>query len=56
MKSPKPHSTLNEHLTRIYHLLFVLTIGLGVGNIVYLSFQPETRRRMCYFSAGYSMW
>ena len=49
MKSPKPHSTLNEHLTRIYHLLFVLTIGLGVGNIVYLSFQPQTTAHVLFF-------
>ena len=49
MKSPKLHSTLNEHLTRIYHLLFVLTIGLGVGNIVYLSFQPETTAHVLFF-------
>ena len=49
MKSPKPHSTLNEHLTRIYYLLFVLTIGLGVGNIVYLSFLPETTAHVLFF-------
>ena len=49
MKQPKPHSTLNEHLTRIYYLLFVLTIGLGVGNIVYLSFLPDTTVHALFF-------
>ena len=46
---PKPHSTLNEHLRRIYYLLFVLTIGLGVGNMVYLSFLPETTAHILFF-------
>lgn len=49
MKIPKPHSTLHAHLTRIYYLLFVLTIGLGVGNMIYLTFQPETTAHVLFF-------
>ena len=49
MKPPKPNSTLHRHLTQIYYLLFVLTIGLGIGNIVYLSFLPETTAHGLFF-------
>ena len=49
MKPNKSHSKLNEQLTRVYYLLFVLTIGLGVGNMVYLSFLPETSAHVLFF-------
>ena len=49
MKQAKPHSTLHAHLTRIYYLLFVLTIGLGIGNMLYLSFLPETTAHILFF-------
>jgi hypothetical protein len=49
MTPPKPHSALHGHLTGIYYLLFALTIGLGIGNIVYLSFLPETTMHALFF-------
>ena len=49
MNQPKPQP--NEHLTRIYYLLLVLTIGLGIGHMVYLSFLPETNVHALVFSA-----
>ena len=49
MKPPKPKSYLHRYLTRMYYLLFVLTIGLGIGNIVYLSFQPEMSVHALFF-------
>ena len=49
MKPPKPQSYLHRYLTRMYYLLFMLTIGLGIGNIVYLSFQPEMSVHALFF-------
>lgn len=49
MKKPNAHPTLHEHLKRIYYLLFVLTIGLGIGNVVYLSILPETTMPTIFF-------
>ena len=37
----KKQRTLHDSLQRIYVVLFILTIGIGVGNIVYLLYQPN---------------
>lgn len=51
MKNPKIQRTLHQSLQRIYYLLFVLTIGLGIGNVAYLYFQPGTRINALLFCA-----
>ena len=49
MTNPKTPHTLHGHLKRIYYLLLMLTIGLGIGNVVYLSFLPETTMHALFF-------
>ena len=41
MKKQQPNRTLNQSLRRIYYALFVLTIGIGTGNVIYLWHQPN---------------
>ena len=41
MKKQQPNRTINQSLKRIYYALFVLTIGIGTGNVVYLYYQPN---------------
>lgn len=41
MKKQRPNRTLNQSLRRIYYALFVLTIGIGTGNVIYLWHQPN---------------
>ena len=49
MQHIKHHHTQSNLLQRIYYLLFVLTIGLGIGNIVYLYFQSNTTMHTLFF-------
>ena len=49
MQHIKHHHTHSNLLQRIYYLLFVLTIGLGIGNIVYLYFQSNTTMHTLFF-------
>lgn len=49
MQHNKHHHTHSNLLQRIYYLLFVLTIGLGIGNIVYLYFQSNTTMHTLFF-------
>ena len=41
MKKQQPNRTLNQSLRRIYYALFVLTISIGTGNVIYLWHQPN---------------
>ena len=41
MKQQPPNRTINQSLKRLYYALFVLTIGIGTGNVVYLCYQPD---------------
>ena len=41
MKQQPPNRTINQSLKRLYYALFVLTIGIGTGNVVYLCYQPN---------------
>lgn len=41
MQNPQPNRTINQSLKRIYYALFVLTIGIGTGNVCYLWYQPN---------------
>lgn len=45
MNMTNPH----QHLKRFYLTLFVLTIVLGIANVVYLLFQPETTLQAVMF-------
>lgn len=42
MKRQLSNRTLNQRLKRLYYALFVLTIGIGSGNVLYLFYQPTT--------------
>lgn len=42
MKKQSINRDINQSLKRLYYALFVLTIGIGTGNVVYLWFQPST--------------
>ena len=50
MKDQKQR-TLHDSLQRIYVVLFILTIGIGVGNIVYLLYQPNITANALFFCA-----
>ena len=41
MKQQPPNRTINQSLKRLYYALFVLTLGIGTGNVVYLCYQPN---------------
>lgn len=45
MNMTNPH----QHLKRFYLTLFILTIVLGIANVVYLLFQPETTLQAVMF-------
>ncbi len=45
MNMTNPH----QHLKRFYITLFILTIVLGIANVVYLLFQPETTLQAVMF-------
>ena len=47
----KKQRTLQDSLKRIYAVLFVLTIGFGAGNIVYLWHQPDVTANALFFCA-----
>ena len=47
----KKQRTLHDSLKRIYAVLFVLTIGFGAGNIVYLWYQPDVTANALFFCA-----
>ena len=47
----KKQRTLHDSLKRIYAVLFVLTIGFGAGNIVYLWNQPDVTANALFFCA-----
>jgi uncharacterized membrane protein YjdF len=47
----KKQRTLQDSLKRIYAVLFVLTIGFGAGNIVYLWNQPDVTANALFFCA-----
>lgn len=56
MKNPSPKRTLHQSLQRIYYILFALTIGLGIGNMLYLYFQPETTMNaLCFCVLQYAV-
>ena len=47
----KKKRTLHDSLQRIYVMLFILTIAIGVGNIVYLLYQPNITDNALFFCA-----
>lgn len=46
----KPSSTPAERLKRLYYTMFVLTIIVGIANVVYLLFQPDSTPSSIAFS------
>ena len=51
MSNQNSNRTINQSLRRIYYALFVLTIGIGTGNVVYLWYQPNITINVLIFCA-----
>ena len=51
MSNQNSNRTINQGLRRIYYALFVLTIGIGTGNVVYLWYQPNITINVLIFCA-----
>lgn len=50
MTTKKPtNSNFNERLKRLYYALFIITIVLGIGNIMYLWWQTDTTLNTLFF-------